>query len=96
MTWPRATVALLGIWLFAGAGVEALHWHDRQLAAQARRHAVTQKNYAKAERFVDGCLRGHVVALDDLAYDCGDVRLLSLSAKAMRDELVAIAALDDG
>ena len=91
MTWPRAVTALLGIWIFVGAGIEAAAWHERQLTAQARRHAVTQKNYAKAERFVDGCLRGHVVALDDLAYDCGQVRLLPLPARLLRDELVALA-----
>jgi hypothetical protein len=94
VTVARATAALLGIWIFAGAGIEAVAWHERQLAAQARRHAVTQQNYAKAERFVDGCLRGHVVALDDLAYDCGDVRLLSIPARLLRDEIVAVTAPD--
>ena len=91
MTWPRATAALLGFWISIGAGIEAVTWHERQLTTQARRHAVTERNYAKAERFVDGCLRGQMVALDDLVYDCGDVRLLRLPARLLHDELVALA-----
>lgn len=89
MTWPHTTATLLGIWIFTGAGIETLAWHERQLSAQARRHAVTERNYAKAEQFVDGCIQGRVIALDDLAYDCSNVRLLNLPARLLHDEIAA-------
>jgi hypothetical protein len=90
MIWSRATTALLGIWIFTGAGVEALHWHERRLAIEAlhqheRRLAVAHANFAKAERFVDDCLRGGLARIDDLVYDCGSVRRPRLPARLVQD-----------
>lgn len=87
MTWPRAATALLGLWILAGAGIEALHWHRQALDAAARRHAVTKQNYAKAAGFVDACLRGHPAMIDNLMYDCSHVRLMQLPARVLRNEL---------
>ncbi len=57
------------------------------MTAQTRQHAVTKRNYAKTEQFVDGCIQGRMIALDDLAYDCSNVRLLNLPAQLLHDEI---------
>ena len=87
MTVARATAALLGIWLALGGMVEVSAYHKRELAQQQRAQAVVEANAAKLMRFVDGCLRGELSPLDDLIYDCRDVRLMHLPASEVRQEL---------
>lgn len=87
MTWRCAVSALLGIWLALGGMVEVSAYHKRELARQQRTQAVAESNAAKLMRFVDGCLRGEPSPLDDLIYDCRDVRLMHLPASEVRQEL---------
>lgn len=95
MTVARATAALLGIWLALGGMVEVSAYHKRELARQQRAQAVVEANAAKLMRFVDGCIRGEPAPIDDLLYDCRDVRLMRLSASAVRGELQALAVTAD-
>ena len=87
MTVARATAALLGIWLALGGMVEVSAYHKRELARQQRAQAIVEANAAKLMRFVDGCIRGEPAPIDDLLYDCRDVRLMHLPASEVRQEL---------
>jgi hypothetical protein len=85
------TAALFGIWLALGGMVEVSAYHKRELARQQRAQAVVEANAAKLMRFADGCIRGEPSPIDDLLYDCRDVRLMRLPASAVRPELLAMA-----
>ncbi len=95
MTIARATAALLGIWLALGGMVEVSAYHKRELARQQRAQAIVEANARKLMRFVDGCIRGEPSPLDDLLYDCRDVRLMRLPASAVQQELLAMAGSGD-
>ena len=90
-----ATAALLGIWLVLGGMVEVSAYHKRELARQQRAQAIVEANAAKLMRFADGCIRGEPSPLDDLLYDCRDVRLMLLPASAVQQELLAMAGSED-
>lgn len=83
----RATLAAVALWLAIGAGIEINAHYKRLMAAQARAHQVTQANFAKVTRFVDGCVRGEIAPLDELLYDCGKIRLLDTPARLVSTEM---------
>jgi len=76
----RAALVAVVLWFAVGAGVEMNWRHERAMS-------VAQANLAKAARFVDGCLRGEVVPIDDLLYDCSKVRRLDTPARLMSAEM---------
>lgn len=83
----RLTAALLGLWILAGAGIEAIAWVDRAEARHARRLAVAEANLAQAHRFIGACLRGEPAPLGtELLYDCR-TKQMRLTPRQVRDEL---------
>lgn len=94
MSRGKLAAALLVIWIVSGLAFEVVLHIDRTIIRATARAAaprlIAERNLAKAIRFVDGCLRREITPIDDLLYDCHDVKLLHLPARMLREEMNAL------